>query len=268
MPLSLGSQRSRSIAVDGFRVTEVWFPPFLRLPPHTHDRASLAVMLGGSFDLTLSRSSHSCPPASVFTEPVGERHGNRIDAAGAHVIVVQPDPARADLTRPCRDLFDRPAHFRHAAITACARQLGAELQARDAVTPLAIEGTVLSMIASAARLTEIAPRRAPAWLDRTIELLHARFLDTLTTAGVAHEVGIHPVHLARVFRARHGMTMGAYVRRLRLDWAARRLTRSRDPLCDIAVAAGFADQSHFTRAFKRHLGDTPHRFRRRLAPRR
>jgi len=75
-------------------------------------------------------------------------------------------------------------------------------------------------------------------------------------------VEVHPAHLARAFRAHFRMSMGPYVRRLRLDWAAGELARSDLPLAAVALAAGFADQSHFTRTFKRYLGVTPNVYRR------
>jgi AraC-like DNA-binding protein/quercetin dioxygenase-like cupin family protein len=269
VPISLGSGRFRTVEADGFHVTDAWFPPGLTLTPHTHDRSSYVVMLEGSFDVLFSGRTQACPPASVLTEPASERHGNRVDGAGARVLVVQPDPARTEILRPCGPIFERVAHFRHAGIASLAWRLAAEIHAPDAVSPLVIEGTVLEMLAATARLK--APKRGPGvppWLARTRDLLHARFLETLSTAEIAAEVGVHPVHLGRVFRAHHRMTVGAYVRGLRLHWAAGRLARSRDALSDIALEAGFADQSHFTRAFRRHLGTTPDRFRRSLAPRR
>jgi AraC family transcriptional regulator len=58
-----------------------------------------------------------------------------------------------------------------------------------------------------------------------------------------------------------GVSVGDYVRRLRLEWAANELATSELPLADVAIGAGFVDQSHFTRAFKRHTGVTPGRFR-------
>ena len=261
----MGSPRFKTIDAHGFLVTDAWFSPFLRLPPHCHDRTCFAVMLEGAFDVQFTRITHACPPCSVVIEPAGERHGNRVERTGAHVLVVQPDPAREDLARPCAAVLDRITHFRHGGIAGLAWRLTRELESPDAVTPLAIEGTALEMLALAARLDGGGPagRRPPAWLLRATDLLHSRFLDGLRATDVAGEVGVHPVHLARVFRAYHGVSLGAYVRGLRLDWAARRLTRSADSLGDIALEAGFADQSHFTRAFKRHTGTTPDRFRRR-----
>jgi AraC family transcriptional regulator len=55
--------------------------------------------------------------------------------------------------------------------------------------------------------------------------------------------------------------IGAYVRRLRLDWAASRLKMADEPIARIGLEAGFADQSHFTRAFKRYTGLTPAEYR-------
>jgi AraC family transcriptional regulator len=48
---------------------------------------------------------------------------------------------------------------------------------------------------------------------------------------------------------------------LRLAWAAAELARGGKPLAEIAAGAGFADQSHFTRIFRRHVGTTPARYR-------
>jgi AraC family transcriptional regulator len=79
---------------------------------------------------------------------------------------------------------------------------------------------------------------------------------------VAGAVGVHPVHLARVFRLKYGTPVGTYVRGLRLSWAAARLTDTEETIAQIASEAGFFDQSHFTRTFRRHFGLTPQAYRR------
>jgi AraC family transcriptional regulator len=57
------------------------------------------------------------------------------------------------------------------------------------------------------------------------------------------------------------MNAAQYIRRLRLEWAAERLRKREESLAQIASAAGFADQSHFTTWFKRQFGTTPAAFR-------
>jgi AraC family transcriptional regulator len=71
-----------------------------------------------------------------------------------------------------------------------------------------------------------------------------------------------PAGLARAFRLRYGTPLGTYARGLRLTWAAGQLTDSNDAIAQIALEAGFFDQSHFTRTFKRHFGLTPQAYRR------
>jgi AraC family transcriptional regulator len=93
------------------------------------------------------------------------------------------------------------------------------------------------------------------------ELLHERFRETPSVTEIAASVGVHPSHLARSFRAYYRESLGECVRRLRLEWAASRLVRADVPLATLANEAGFVDQSHFTRAFKRRFGLTPARYR-------
>jgi AraC family transcriptional regulator len=72
---------------------------------------------------------------------------------------------------------------------------------------------------------------------------------------------VHPIHLARTFRARYGISVGEYGRRVRIEWAAAEIARGESSLAAVATEAGFADQSHFTRLFRRYVGTTPARFR-------
>jgi AraC-like DNA-binding protein len=57
------------------------------------------------------------------------------------------------------------------------------------------------------------------------------------------------------------VSISVFVRTRRIEWAMDRLRSSEGPVVDIAVAAGFFDQSHFTRCFKQMVGTTPARFR-------
>jgi AraC family transcriptional regulator len=181
---------------------------------------------------------------------------------GAHVVVVQPDPTRIELLRPFTRFLDSPTHRHDGGMASRAARLARELDAADDLSPLAAEGLVLEMLVSLARLDPGRAGRPPTWLLRAQELLHDRFTEPLRPSEVARAVEVHPAHLARAFRTHFKVSMGSYVRRIRLDWAARELARSGTSLAAVALSAGFADQSHFTRAFKRYAGLTPKAYRR------
>jgi AraC family transcriptional regulator len=266
VPITLGSSTSRCADVDGLLVTWVRFPPLAKLPLHTHERATVAVILNGSFDGLMRHTSHPCPASTVLTEPPGEPHGNLFERAGADVLTVQPDPGRLELLEPFAGVLGEVNHMRDLGVASVARRAASELRIPDSVAPFAVEGLVLELLALAARLrnTEAigAERRPPHWLSQARALLHDRYRDNLRLTEVADAVGVHPVHLTRVFRLKYGTPVGTYVRGLRLSWAAARLADSEDTIAQIASEAGFFDQSHFTRTFRQHFGLTPQAYRR------
>jgi AraC family transcriptional regulator len=98
-------------------------------------------------------------------------------------------------------------------------------------------------------------------LRRARELLHDRFLETLSLSEIAGHAGVHPVHLARTFRKYYRCSIGEYQRRLRVEHASRQIINSSRSLAAVAVDAGFADQAHFCRVFKNYTGLTPSKFR-------
>jgi AraC family transcriptional regulator len=204
-------------------------------------------------------------PGMLLTEPAGERHANHFSRSGAQVLVIQPDPVtRAETLRACGTLLTRINHGQAAVSHALARRLAAEIRYRDAGSALAIEALALELLASAARFEERAPARGrpPLWLRNIVEYLQAHTLDAPDLSTLAAIAGVHPAHLVRVFRRHVRVSPAAYARRLRLNWAAERLAATNSPIAEIALAAGFADQSHFTRLFHRELGQPPARYRR------
>jgi AraC family transcriptional regulator len=105
--------------------------------------------------------------------------------------------------------------------------------------------------------------RLPHWLTEARQLLDRDFRERLTTAHVARTVGVHPVYLAQMFRKFFNYGVIEYIARRRIAYACRELRNSSVPIADIASAAGFYDQGHFSRTFNRILGITPSVYRRR-----
>jgi transcriptional regulator GlxA family with amidase domain len=188
--------------------------------------------------------------------PAGAAHGARFGSKGARIMIVRP--------RNRAGLLDRLVELRGVGLLWLAWRLAAELRATDTAAPLAAEGLALELLAATSRETTRPGRRSgrpPRWLRTAEEMLRARVDEHVGLSDLGEAVGVHPTHLARVFRAHHGVSVGEYGRRLRLARAATELAGTDIPLVVIARRAGFADQSHFTRLFRRHAGTTPARYR-------
>jgi AraC family transcriptional regulator len=245
--------------VNGFALAELRFPPGYVQAAHEPELPYVAVVLDGAMEKTFRRRTISFERAAALTMPVGATHAARFGAQGARVVVVKLKD-RAD---PLAGLLCRLSELRSPASSWLAWRLAAELRATDAAAPLAAEGFALELLAAASREAGRERRlgRPPDWLRAAEERLRAGLGECIGLGELAREVGVHPAQLARAFRARHGVSVGEYGRRLRVEWAARELACGDLPLAMLAAQAGFADQSHFTRCFKRLLGTTPGRYR-------
>jgi AraC family transcriptional regulator len=259
-----GSSRSRLLEAGGFLASDAWFPTEAAFPLHFHERAVVGVILEGALSIEASTRSEVCGRATVYVEPPGEPHAHRVSPAGARIVSVQPDPARADLVGPLAPVLQSVDAFSHGGIAGLAARLARELFARDPVAPFAVEALALEIMTLVSRTAEGAPQLAPPplWLRRAQELVHDSVPRLVRIPDIAAAVGVHPARLVRVWHRHYRTPIGDYVRRLRLDWACAQLVETDVPLSTIALRAGFVDQSHFTRAFKAFAGLSPGRYRR------
>jgi AraC family transcriptional regulator len=246
--VSTGTTHEASLDVGGLRVSEVAFPPNRRLPWHAHPSGCVAVVVGGAVDKRFARFEAAARVGTLIVMPPEEPHEDRFGRAGAAIVVVES-----------RALTGRVTCAPDPEATLVAMRIRRELARPDPFTPLAVEGLALELTALAGRSR--FPPQAGRWEERARSLLRERFREPVTPREVADEIGVHPAHLARLFRVRYGESLGEFVRRLRLQWAAEQLATTDLSLAPLAVEAGFCDQSHFTRAFKRLYGVTPARFR-------
>jgi transcriptional regulator GlxA family with amidase domain len=106
-------------------------------------------------------------------------------------------------------------------------------------------------------------------LERAIRFFDERFAERVTMKEAARAAGLSPDHFVKVFRLAVGCTPHQYLVQCRL-WYARQLIASegrRRSLAEIALAAGFFDQAHLTRHFRRTFGQSPGQWRQQTAQR-
>lgn len=244
-------------------LSEVVHREALDLPEHSHELAYFTLVLGGTYFEKFGTRSSDHHPMTIIWHRAGISHKDRIGVEGARCFTVEvPRQRMEDL----RGFSTVPLDFHeHAGPLAwLGARLFREFKDWDTGSELVAEGLTLEMLGHAARSGYPPERRPPKWLSAIGDRLNDRFLENISTCELADEAGVHPVHLASVFRRFYGQTIGEYVRQRRVAHASRLLLGGRS-FAEIAYESGFADQSHFNRLFKRHTGMTPGAFRRSLS---
>ncbi|HZT77662.1 MAG TPA: AraC family transcriptional regulator [Vicinamibacterales bacterium] len=254
--------------VGGLTLAEAAFEPGLCIHRESHAHARFLLVLAGSLTETTGGGATTYGASTLLFRPADEPRSYVASDAGAKVLIVDMDAAWLRRARDQAPLVRESDAFRGGLLLHLAHRLHGEFGLRDEVSRLVIESLALGILAEASRrvaaaAAKRAERPAPLWLQVAIALIEQHFAEPLPLAAVARSVGVHPVHLARTFRRVQKTTVAAYVRQLRIEFARRELAGTA-ALSDIACAAGFCDQSHFSRCFKQHTGLTPLEYRARL----
>jgi len=242
-------------------VTEVVHDTERRLPTHRHAAPYFCLISSGAYLEEVEGRELEYGPFSVgFHPPVS--HCDRIGRKGAVFFFIEVQPEWLDRAA---DLL--PAHpdyeprLLDGDLSCLATRLY-RLHSEETLGSEVIDGALWELIGCVSRDGRLAERRQPRWLSSCVDLLRAHFSRPLTILEIASAVDVHPVHLSREFRCRFGQTVGEYLHKLRIRAACDALGDPDQPLSDVAAAVGFADQSHFCRVFKFHIGCSPSRFRR------
>jgi len=103
---------------------------------------------------------------------------------------------------------------------------------------------------------------APFQARRLVEYIDAHLAERITLFQLARMAGVSTGHFSRAFKHTFGVTTHAYLIRRRVERAQSVMLSTQLPLSEIALACGLSDQSHFTRMFRRIVGETPNAWRR------
>lgn len=253
---------SQSLAANGFRFTEKFYESRARLPTHAHELSHFCFVLAGNYREMISGTSFERAPAALVYYPPDVSHGEEHFTDGRHFLV-EVDLKSLETVRDYGARLSEPVLLDTTSSLWLANRMYKEFSERDEFSPIALESISTELLIAASRRDKRkTERNAPPWLGRLKEFLRENFSEPPCLNELAKAVDVHPMHLARVFRRFERCTVGDYIREVRIDYARKRLLGSNEPLVEIAMAAGFADQTHFTRSFKRVTGMTPSEFRR------
>ncbi|HEY3949834.1 helix-turn-helix transcriptional regulator [Phenylobacterium sp.] len=207
----------------------------------------LSLFVIGSFsNRTEAGEKFIAGPSAIFYQ-AGAAHQNTVGPNGFEQIEIEFDPAWLG-----RSLLPRApvAHWIGGVTGARARTI-----ARLCASELA-EDQFRSVLRQFVRGGASQPQpRSPEWVDAVAQ--RARAEGTATVTELARQVGRHPSWLGSAYGRAFGERLQETAARIRVERAARLLRETDEPLALIALDAGFCDQSHMNRTFRRFLGRSP-----------
>jgi AraC family transcriptional regulator len=250
------------VDVPGFRLIESSCAAGTILPRHSHACSHFNFVVSGTYQEKISGKELSRRRSALIFIPGDLTHEEIHNAPSRHFIIEVDDRYLARFGKASEHLTT-PLDLSGGEGRRLVMRIYQEFSNADALSPVVIEALGLELLTLTARRWNVVERRPPVWLLRVREQLEASFAEPFTLAGLAMSAGVHPVHLAQSFKRWFNCTVGEFVRDLRLNDACRALEQSDASLADIAAAAGFTDQSHLCRVFRRLKATSPSTYRQR-----
>jgi AraC family transcriptional regulator len=247
--------------LPGFSVSLL--TPTLRaeeVPLHKHENASFVFVLSGKY---LSGADGAAPvnvgPTLIFN-PAGTVHRDSFVLADGRFLAVSISDHSLRVALDWTALPGAATAFTSGTCLNTALQFAQQCAAPGPASLFSMEAMcweLLSSVSGACLWPDKRQAPIPSWIGRARELLLDRCSDSLQITEMAQQLGVHPVYFARAFRQAFRCTPGEYRMRCRLRDALALMQDGSSALSEIALKAGFFDQSHFSTAFRKHFGMAP-----------
>lgn len=253
--------------VGGVELFSAWFPGEA-YQKHRHDAYAVGVTDSGVQVFDYRGSVHVSTPGQVTVLYPDEVHDGRAgtsDGFGYRIVYVEP-PLLAEAVQVVRGrsvplpFVGEPVSTNPRLSHALEEAFRAPLEslAMDSLVVDLAEGLVAAEWGGAS--PGVSRRVDVRALEQARQFLDAEKTRVVRSTELESITGLTRYELSRQFRIMFGTSPYRYLLMRRLDFARERIRRDR-PLVEVACDAGFADQAHFTRAFRSAFGLTPAHYR-------
>jgi AraC-like DNA-binding protein len=252
--------------ISGFVFVQHLYPQFSERGQHSHPWLHLSIVQRGHYVRSLGKRVNQYCAGDVALLTTDERHTDSYALGTKCLHLVISADFETQLTRDFVGRGRAPIDPVHPINAAFSVALYREFKNADGHSRFVIESLLLDLVSRELGITTERSRLRPPWLRLLLEYLDETYNQSWSLTNVARKIGIHPVYLCRAFSEHFGMTLGQYVRELRIlrGWQLLSLGRG-GTIAEIANEAGFSDESHFSRTFTRVYGTPPGRYRRNTA---
>ena len=229
---------------------------------HHHENPHLTFILRGDVIEGTKKEVHHCSAGELLFHGRFEPHYNSKLGGSATCLHIDFVQEYLDDCTPHPNTLQGILSINNPVIKFSCYKLFSEVVISDDLSETSIHSLCLNILGQLHVTDRAANMPRPLWVARLEEILRCGYAEKLSLGDLSREVNVHPVHLSRSFPQYFRCTLGEYVRNVRVERSLAFMSRRNLSLTEIAVTCGFADQSHFTRSFKRIMGFKPSTFRR------
>lgn len=164
------------------------------------------------------------------------------------------------------DVFEGSQFIKDPLIHLSFAKLYREFITADPYSKISIELLLLQICDALGTTKKTNRKGTPDWVVKLKEILQ---YDTSNHSlqYLSEQLDIHPVHISRAVPKYLSVSLGEYIRQVKIKRAIPLLLDSNHSLTQIAYKAGFSDQSHFNHTFRRYFNVSPGQYRKTLRKR-
>jgi len=237
-------------AFAGAKAVRIVHPGGQSIGEHRHDWPCLTLHALGEFQESFDGGEARIAGPAALLHPAGAAHADEIGATGLETVSIAFDPRW--LGRNQGDIrVARSRCWRGGRVAAAALRLAADWARKDLGETAAATATANFLRFALAQ--EDAP--GPQWLEPLVRRLEED--GAAETRTLARTLSLHPAWLAHAYRRAVGEGLAQTRRRKRVECAVRLLRHSKLAAAEVALSAGFCDQSHMNRCVRAVTGRTP-----------
>ena len=206
---------------------------------HSHELAHFCLVVSGHYHERIGTCDFERRPNSLVYYPPDVSHAEGHLTAGRHFLIEVGNPELSRV-REYGARLDAPTKLDHGKSNWLATRLYREFSERDKFSKLVLESMATELLVEVSRHASTTLESGPPrWLKRVKEYLRDNLSAPLGLHQLASVAGVHPTHLARVFRQFEKCTPGEFVRRRRVEKAIESMNNLTTPLSQIALENGF-----------------------------
>ena len=271
------SLTSKGAGWDGIALESFADIPSVAIPDHEHPTHFLNLLTHGSIKAQWTMEgrvrSEQNTPGTIYMLPAGTR--DRVNWSGTStriVLVMEPRFLARSLEKTAHlDNVELKTHWnlhdRH--IQSLILALHADLEDGSPAGPVYGESLGLALGHYLIRRYSVRTDKSPecrggmptARLNRVFDFINQNSAQDIHLQELADIAGMSPHYFCELFKASTGLTAYQYILRRRIERAKQYLNDPKFGIASAGEAAGFSDQSHFTKVFRRMVGVTPLKFR-------